>query len=84
MLVPFRKIFEALDCAVSYNSYDNYKGVTAVKGNTSITAQIGSDTMIAKGETIKLDSPAIIDNGRTLVPLRAVSESLDCSVKWKN
>ena len=84
LLVPFRKIFEALDCAVSYNSYDNYKGVTAVKGNTSITAQIGSDTMIANGETIKLDSPAIIVNGRTLVPLRAVSESLDCSVKWNN
>lgn len=53
-----------------------------VKGNTSITAQIGSDTMIANRETIKLDSSAIIDNGRTLVPLRAVSESLDCSVKW--
>lgn len=82
VLVPFRKIFEALNCAVSYKSNGTSKEVVAVNGEKFITAEIGSNTMSVNGEEIKLDAPARIDNGRTLVPLRAVSESLDADVQW--
>ena len=82
VLMPFRKIFEALNCAVSYRSNGASKEVVAVNGEKFITAEIGSNTMTVDGEEIKLDAPARIDNGRTLVPLRAVSESLNADVQW--
>ena len=34
------------------------------------------------GEEIYVDVPAKIENDRTLVPLRVVSESLNCRVDW--
>lgn len=34
------------------------------------------------GEAIKSEQPAIIDNGRTLVPIRFISEALKYEVEW--
>ena len=36
-LVPFRSIFEALDCAVSYSKADGVQTVTANKGDKCLT-----------------------------------------------
>ena len=36
--------------------------------------------MTVNGEKVSLDTAPIITDDRTLVPLRAVSEALDCSV----
>ena len=38
--------------------------------------------MTKNGEIIELDVPAQIINDRTLVPVRAVSESFNCKVGW--
>ena len=42
-LVPFRKIFEALDCAVSYTKENGAQVVTANRGNQWITLEIGKN-----------------------------------------
>lgn len=34
------------------------------------------------GQAIKSEQPAIIDNGRTLVPIRFISEALKYEVEW--
>lgn len=81
-LVPFRKIFEALDCAVSYTKENGAQVVTANRGNKWITLEIGKNEITVDGETKKLDVAPKIVNGRTLVPLRAISEGLDCTVEW--
>ena len=81
-LVPFRKIFEALDCAVSYTKENGAQVVTANRGNQWITLEIGKNEITVDGETKKLDVAPKIVNGRTLVPLRAISEGLDCTVDW--
>ena len=81
-LVPFRAIFEALDCAVSYQKSGEFQYVRAERGADSVLLQIGENKMLVNGEEVLLDTPPKIINDRTLVPLRAVSESLDCSVKW--
>ncbi len=81
-LVPFRAIFEALDCAVSYQKLGEFQYVRAERGADSVLLQIGENKMLVNGEEVLLDTPPKIINDRTLVPLRAVSESLDCSVKW--
>lgn len=81
-LVPFRAIFEKLDCAVSYSETDGGKFVEAQRGDDVVLLEIGKDTMLVNGKEVKLDAPAKIVDGRTLVPLRAVSESMDCTVDW--
>ena len=79
-LVPLRAIFEALGATVTWDG--NTQTVTAVKDGTTITLQIGSDTMYKNGQPLKLDVPATAKNGRTLVPVRAISEAFNCRVEW--
>ena len=80
-LVPMRAIFEALGCKVEY--WEEEKIVFAETGFDTISLEIGENTMLLNGETeITLDVPARIENSRTLVPLRAVSEALGANVEW--
>ena len=80
-LVPMRAIFEALEAEVTWDNDTNT--ATAVKDGTTVSITIDSDVMYKNGEAIQLDAPArLIDDGYTFVPLRAVSEALDCDVQW--
>ena len=87
-MVPLRKIFELLKCNIEWQ--DVTKTVVANNGSKEITIQIGNseakvfDVKSQKASTIKLDSPATIVEGRTLVPLRFISESLEKEVAWDN
>lgn len=78
-LVPLRGIFEALGAEVQWDGAT--QTVTATKGNTTIKLTVGGQAY-KNGQPITLDVPAKIINGRTLVPLRFVSEALGASVKW--
>jgi iron complex transport system substrate-binding protein len=79
-LVPLRAIFEALGAKVDWDG--KTRTVTAVKGSTSIRLVVGNATALKNGSKVKLDVPAKIRNGRTLVPLRFVSEALGADVDW--
>lgn len=84
VLVPLRVIAEQLGSWVSYDSGE--KRVNIKKGDTSMTLVIGDDTIwysdMEKSGPIAIDAPAEIQNGRTMVPLRAVAEVFDMDVKW--
>jgi hypothetical protein len=41
-------------------------------------------SIIVNGEKVQLDQPPIIEDGRTLVPFRAVLEKMGASVDWDN
>jgi PLD-like domain/Copper amine oxidase N-terminal domain len=47
-----------------------------------ISLQIGNDTAYVDGEPTKLDSPPVIISGRTMVPLRFISESMGAEISW--
>jgi len=47
-----------------------------------IVLQVGNSTFTVNGEARYLDSPPIIKNGRTLVPIRAIIEALGGTVQW--
>jgi competence protein ComEC len=79
-LVPLRGIFEALGANVQWDSAT--RTVTATRGQTTIRLTIGLKTAHKNSVPVTLDVPAKIVSGRTLVPLRFVSESLDCRVDW--
>ncbi len=48
----------------------------------SIQLQIGSGTVKSFGKWLAIDAAAKIEDGRTLVPVRFVSEALGAEVKW--
>ena len=80
-LVPMRRIFEALDAEVYWD--EPSQSVTAVSGTDVILFQIGKTALYKNGQlTYTMPVPAQIINDRTLVPLRAVAESLGCAVSW--
>lgn len=78
-LVPMRAIFEALGCDVTW--YTDTKTVIARKDLDALSLTIGDKTLYAN-QNITLDVPAQIINGRTMVPLRVVSEALHAQVVW--
>jgi hypothetical protein len=54
----------------------------AVPKVTVVKVQIGSDIMTVNGKAVQIDAPAEIMNGRTFLPLRAISEALGATVDW--
>ena len=85
-LVPVRAIFEALGATVDWIQEE--QAVVAQRGDVMIVMVLGKDKFVKEtggdgGMVYDLDVPAEVLNGRTLVPLRAVSEALDCNVEWE-
>ncbi|MGC8690674.1 MAG: stalk domain-containing protein [Caldisericum sp.] len=65
------------------NITSNHKiEATFEKQITIITLQIGNTSFTVNGEQRYLDSPPVIKNGRTLLPIRAIIEALGGTVKW--
>ena len=81
-LVPLRAIFETMGCAVYYSNDDGKQIVSARRANDNLLFTIGENKMYFNGNEIPLDVPAKIKDGRTLVPLRAISEAFECDVHW--
>ena len=82
VLVPMRAIFEELHCSVDYTDIDGKQIITAKNDSNTISLEIGSNEMTVNDEKVSLDTAPVIIDDRTLVPLRAVSEALDCNVDW--
>ena len=79
-MVPMRKIFEEFNYSVDWDG--DAKTITA-SGANSVYMAIGSNTMQVDGEKIIMDTPPQIIDGRTLIPLRALAESIGCEVDWE-
>ncbi len=83
-LVPMRTIFEALGAEVQWIDENGVKSIIATTEDTTINMTIDSDKFYVNGEEKTLDVPAQLINDKTLVPIRAVSESLGCSADWED
>lgn len=82
-LVPFRKIFEALDADVSWNN--DTQQVKAKRNGTEISFVIGEKVLFINGkDTINMEVKPQIIKGRSMVPLRVISEALGVEVNWDN
>ncbi len=81
-LAPMRSIFEAVGAEVTWHLEESK--VVAQRGSTSIQLTIGNTRAFSNGEEVILDVPPKIVNGRTLVPLRFVSEALSMDVYWND
>jgi len=80
VFVPFRAIFEKMGADVQWD--ESTRTVTATRGNTTVQLVIGSTTARVNGQARTLDAAPFIQNGRTLVPLRFVSEAFGAEVEY--
>ena len=56
--------------------------VTIVGRDNEIVLKIGETTAYVNGEVYELDVPANVIEGRTMVPIRFVSEAIGAVVDW--
>jgi len=80
VLVPFRALFEGLGASVGWTEATNT--VTGTRAGTTVALVIGSRNAVVNGQPRTLDVAPTVMNGRTLVPLRFVSETLGATVNW--
>ena len=79
-MVPMRAIFEAMDAEVEWDNIT--RSITGVRGKKKISLQLDNPKANINGIEVILDSPPLVINERTLVPIRFISESLGAKVEW--
>jgi len=79
-MVPVRAIFEALGATVDWD--EKTETVYSTKGDTKVSIQINNKKMLVNDLEKIIDVPARVIGGRTLVPVRAISEAFGCKVDW--
>lgn len=79
-LVPVRGVFEMLGFDVGWNA--DTQQVTLTRESDTVVITIGNAAFTANGVSNTLDVPAQIIGGRTMLPIRAVLESVGYNVGW--
>ena len=82
-LVPIRAFANALgisDNDIDYNGNENT--VTIKNGKNTIKLYINNPDSYINGQKAEIDVPPTVIDGRTLVPLRFISENFNCSVNY--
>ncbi len=90
-LIPLRFVLESAGAKVTWNGEERTVTVDAGDNRNRVVLTIDSDEMqvffypSVTGyiqETVKLDQAPIIMNERTMIPVRAVLESIGAKVEW--
>lgn len=79
-LIPVNGVALSLGAQVSWDDDDDK--VIIRRGNDIIEFEINDDSMKVNGRSVNLEVPAQIINNRTVIPLRALIESMNLSVEW--
>jgi hypothetical protein len=81
VFVPVRFVSETLEAKVDWLA--ETQKMVILKAEKIVNLTIGEKTFNISGQDYPLDAPAVIENNRTMVPLRFVSEALGAEVNWK-
>lgn len=84
VFVPIRAISEGLSKKVDW-SFNNDKTIkiTIIDSKNIVVLNTKSDIIFKNGTKRYLNfAPYVDSNNRTLVPIRAIAEALDCKVEW--
>jgi hypothetical protein len=79
--VPLRFISEIVGGSVQWDSKE--KSIQVLYKQNEVVLWIGKREILVNGRKEKIDAPPFILNGRTLVPLRFVTEPLGAKIEWK-
>lgn len=80
--LPLRVIGEGLGGTVSYD--DKTETVTILRNGKTVNFTIGAATVTTDGTTSEIDAAPFIENGRTMVPVRAIAEGFGMHVHYDN
>ena len=79
-MIPVRCLAEQMGADVSYDS--TLKAARIVRAGVEIIMPIGSKTCTVNGEPFQMDVAPYIENGRTMIPARYVSELFGQNIQW--
>lgn len=79
-MLPIRPLIEGLGGKVDWDKSLN--GVRATLDDITITMPIGSEYAYINGNSVKMTTPAVVTNGKTMIPVRFVAENLGYEVEW--
>jgi len=82
VMVPIRFLAEALGYTVDYDFSDPTNKTITVHAVEDIVLTIGSNKALVGTEEVELDAVPELVNGRTMVPVRFVAETLGFEVQW--
>ncbi len=80
-LVPLRAIFEGVGAEVSWDA--DTATATGTKDGTTVQITEGSNIAKVNGNDVTLDVAANTYDGRFMVPVRFIAESLGATVNWR-
>lgn len=90
-MVPMRKLLETIGANIKWDN--ETKTVTAIKNypitneyplgrNVTVKVTIGDKYITVNGIHVDMDTEAVMKNGRTYLPVRAVLEAFDYDISW--
>ncbi|WP_127569653.1 copper amine oxidase N-terminal domain-containing protein [Paenibacillus xylaniclasticus] len=78
--VEFKGLFKALGYSISYDEYSKVITGKSEQGTLTLNTLTGAATV--NGKKQEQSAQPIIQQGRTLVPLRFIAEATNLNVKW--
>ena len=85
-MLPVRFLANAFGVSDEGILWDGAASTATLKNETTtIVIKIGAPSMTVNGESVALDSPALIENSRTYLPVRAIANALGVSndnISW--
>lgn len=79
--IPLRYLAEGIGAKVAWNKAAGQ--VTVMAGKDTMKFWVGKNTVDVNGKSQKIEAVSMVDsNGRTMVPLRSITELLGWDVKW--
>jgi hypothetical protein len=79
-MMPLRECFTSIGCSVDWNQ--ETQTVKSHKGGIEIEIPVGSREIRINQKTVLVDTAAVLKNGHTYLPLRAVMEAYGYNVNW--
>ncbi len=79
-MIPVSRIGELLGVQVGWNN--DTQTVTLKDGDNTVSLKINDDNITINGLTTKMDTKAVIKNGRTYVPVSTIAKAFGVTTGW--
>lgn len=83
-MVPLRFISEAFNAIIEWNQTTRKINIFYPVKKVNIVLQIGNYKAFIEKTEIQLETPPILVNNRTLVPIRFIGEAFGANVEWES
>lgn len=79
-MVPFRETMEVLQAKISWDA--NTKSIKATRKNKSVSIQVGSNIVKVGKQEVEIQSPPVVIDNFTYVPIRVISTGFGCKIRY--